>query len=78
MNLSGDFKINWLNINEKQVYANYFAMLTTNIFYYPTRATKTSATLKYELFSNTLCDNVKSGIISGKLISDHQIIFSCF
>ena len=80
--LSGDFNINLLKLNEKQVYANYFDMLTTNSLLpnitHPTRITRTSATLIDNIFSNTLGDNVKSGIITNRLISDHQIIFSCF
>ena len=80
--LSGDFNINLLKLNEKQVYANYFDMLTTNSLLpnitHPTRIRRTSATLIDNIFSNTLGDNVKSGIITNRLISDHQIIFSCF
>ena len=76
------FNINLLKLNEKQVYANYFDMLTTNSLLpnitHPTRITRTSATLIDNIFSNTLGDNVKSGIITNRLISDHQIIFSCF
>ena len=57
-------------------------MLTTNSLLpnitHPTRITRTSATLIDNIFSNTLGDNVKSGIITNKLISDHQIIFTCF
>ena len=80
--MSGDFNINLLKLNGKQVYGNYFDMLTTNSLLpnitHPTRITRTSATLKDNIFSNTLGDNVKSGIITNKLISDHQIISSCF
>ena len=80
--LSGDFNINLLKLNEKQVYANYFDMLTTNSLLpnitHPTGITRTSATLIDNIFSNTLGDNVQSEIITNKLISDHQIIFSCF
>ena len=57
-------------------------MLTTNSLLpnitHPTRITRTSTTLIDNIFSNTLGDNVKSGIITNRLISDHQIIFSCF
>ena len=64
------------------MYASYFDMLTTNSLLsnitHPTRITRTSATLIDNIFSNTLGDNVKSGIITNRLISDHQIIFSCF
>ena len=77
-----DFNINLLKLNEKQVYANYFDMLTTNSLLpnitHPTRITRTSAILIDSIFSNTLDDSVKSGIITIRLISDHQIIFSCF
>ena len=65
--LAGDFNINLLKLNEKQVYANYFAMLTTNYLLpnitHPTRITRISTTLIDNIFSNTLGDNVKSGII---------------
>ena len=47
-------------------------------FTYPTRITRTTAILIDNIFSNTVGDNVKSGIISNKSISDHQVIFSCF
>ena len=61
MILSGDFNINLLKLNEKQVYANYFDMLTTNSLLpnitHPTRITRTSATLIDNIFSNTLGDN---------------------
>ena len=64
------------------MYANYFDMLTTNYVLpnitHPTRITRTSATLIDNIFSNTLGDNLKSGIITNKLISDHHIIFSWF
>ena len=71
--LSGDFNINLLKLNEKQVYANYFHMVTTNSLLpitHPTRITRTSGTLIYNIFSNTLGDNGKSGIITNKVISD--------
>ena len=55
--LSGDFNINLLKLNEKQVHANYFDMLTTNSLLpnitHPTRITRTSATLIDNIFSNT-------------------------
>ena len=80
--ISGDFNINLLKINEKIMYANFFDMMTSisllpNITY-PTRITRTSATIIDNIFSNSLEDTVISGILSNKSISDHQIIFSCF
>ena len=80
--ISGDFNINLLKINEKIMYANFFDMMTSisllpNITY-PTRITRTSATIIDNIFSNSLEDTVISGIVSNKSISDHQIIFSCF
>ena len=73
--MSGDFNINLLKINEKISYANFFDMMTSisllpNITY-PTRITRTTATI---IFLNSLEDTAVSGIISNKLISDHQII----
>ena len=52
--LSGDFNMNLFKLNEKQMYPNYFDMLTTifllpNITH-PTRITRTSATLIDNLF----------------------------
>jgi len=64
------------------MYANFFDMMTSisllpNITY-PTRITRTTATIIDNIFSNSLEDIVVSGIISNKSISDHQIIFSSF
>ena len=82
MIISGDFNINLLKINEKIMYANFFDMMTSisllpNITY-PTRITRTTATIIDNIFSNSLEDTVLSGIITNKSISDHQIIFSSF
>ena len=78
----GDFNINLLKINEKISYADFFDMMTSisllpNITY-PTRITRTTATIIDNIFSNSLEDTVVSGIISNKTISDHQLIFTCF
>ena len=45
---------------------------------YPTRITRTTATITDNIFTNSLEDNAVSGIISNKSISDHHIIFTCF
>ena len=45
---------------------------------HPTGVTRTSATWIDNIFANTLGANVKPGILTNKIISDHQIIFSCF
>ena len=80
--LSGDFNINILKIAEKPAYANFFDMLTANSLLpnitYPTRITRTSATLIDNIYSNSFGEVVNSGIISNKSLSDHQLIFSCF
>ena len=80
--LSGDFNINILKITEKPAYAHFFDMLTANALLpnitYPTRITRTSVTLIDNIFSNSIRETVKSGIICNKSISDHQLMFSCF
>ena len=57
-------------------------MLTANsllpIITYPTKITRTSATLIDNIYSNSFRGVVNSGIISNKSTSDHQLIFSCF
>ena len=80
--ISGDFNINLLKINEKIMYANFFDMMISISLLpsitFPTRITRTTATIIDNIFSNCLEETVLSGIISNKSISDHQIIFSCF
>ena len=67
---------------KKISYANFFDMMTSisllpNITF-PTRITRTTATIIDNILSNSLEDTVVSGIISNKSISDHQIIYTCF
>ena len=80
--LSGDFNINILKITEKPAYAHFFTCSQRIHYYqtlhYPTRITRTSATLIDNIFSNSFGETVNSGIICNKSISDHQLIFSCF
>ena len=80
--LSGNFNKNTLKITEKPAYAHFFDMLAANSLLpnitYPTRITRTSATLIDNILSNSFGETVNSGIICNKSISDHQLIFSCF
>ena len=70
--MSCDFNINLLKINEKISYDNFFDMMTSislllNITY-PTRITRTTATIIDNIFSNSLEDTAVSGVISNKSI----------
>ncbi len=77
MILAGDFNIDLLKINEKNIISEYFNMLTSNSFYLkitvPTRLTNTHGTLidKFlcKLTNNTL--DTTSGVLI-KMFSDHQ------
>ena len=78
--LSGDFNIDLLKINERNIISEYFNMLTSNSFYpkitVPTRLTNTRGTLidnfLCKLTENTL--DTTSGVLIQKL-SDHQPYF---
>ena len=79
--IAGDYNINLLKINEKNIISDYFDMLTSHSFYpkitLPTRLTNNNGTL----IDNFLCKltestlNTTSGIIIEK-ISDHQPYFT--
>ena len=79
--LAGDFNINLLRLNERDVFAEFVDLLTSNSFYpkitLPTRFSHLNATLIDNVFSNlnlnTLDDT--SGILINKL-SDHQPYFT--
>ena len=74
--LSSDFNINISKITETPAYTYFFDMFTANSLLpnitYPTRITRTLATLNYNIFSSSLGETVNSGIICNKSISDHQ------
>ncbi len=78
--LAGDFNINLLKINDKNIISEYFDMLTSNSFYpkitVPTRLTNTHGTLidnfLCKLTENTL--DTTSGVLI-KAFSDHQPYF---
>ena len=78
--IAGDFNINLLEINEKQIYCDFFDLLMTKNFLpqitLPTCFTDTKWTLIDNLFSNMQFANTKqkSGIIIDKF-SDHQPCF---
>lgn len=79
--ITGDFNIDLLDINKRQIYGEYFDMLTDNSFFpkitLPTRLDKYSATLIDNIFckltENTL--HTTSGILT-KVFSDHQPYFT--
>ena len=78
--IAGDFNIDLLKINKKNVISEYFDMLTSNSFYpkitVPTRLTNNNGTLidnfLCKLTENTL--DTTSGVLIKKL-SDHQPYF---
>jgi hypothetical protein len=78
--LAGDFNIDLLKINEKNIISEYFDMLTSNSFYpkitVPTRLTNNHGTLidncLCKLTENTL--DTTSGVLT-KRLSDHQPYF---
>ena len=79
--VSGDFNIDLLNINNKQVFSDYFDMLTNNSFYpkitLPTRLSNKHGTLIDNFFcklTETTLDTI-SGILIKKF-SDHQPYFT--
>jgi hypothetical protein len=79
--ITGDFNIDLLKINEKQVFSEYFDTLTSHSFYpkitLPTRLSNNHGTLIdniiCKLTENTL--NLSSGILIDKF-SDHQPYFT--
>ncbi len=78
--LAGDFNIDLLKINNKNIINEYFHMLTSNSFYpkitVPTRLTKTHGTF-IDNFLCKLTDNTldtTSGVLT-KMFSDHQPYF---
>ena len=78
--IAGDFNINLLEINENEVYSNFFDTLISQSLYpqitLPTRFTRTNGTL----IDNFICKlnktilESKAGILTNKL-SDHQPYF---
>jgi len=79
--IAGDFNIDLLKLNDKQIFSEYFDMLTSNSFYpkitLPTRLSNNHATL----IDNFMCKLTEATLstISGVLInkfSDHQPYFT--
>ncbi len=79
--ITGDTNINLLDINERQVVADFFDILTENSFYpkitLPTRFSKKRGTLIDNLFCKLTEKSLdtSSGILTLKL-SDHQPYFT--
>jgi hypothetical protein len=79
--ITGDFNIDLLKINDREVFSDFFDMLTVNSFYpkitLPTRFSNKHGTLIDNIFCklshNTL--NTTSGILT-KRFSDHQPYFT--
>ena len=79
----GDFNINLLKINEKEVFADFLEMMTSFSYYpkitLPTRFSKNNGSLIDNIFckisENTL--RASSGILL-KQFSDHQPYFICY
>ena len=80
--ISGDFNINLLHTNQKEVYQDYFDMFITRGLLpqatLPTRFSAKSATLIDNIFCKSHIDNDRniSAIIVSKL-SDHFPVFTC-
>ena len=79
--IAGDFNINLLKINEKNIVGEFFDMLISNSFYphitLPTRFSNNSGTLIDNLFCriDKYAKQPKSGILT-KQFSDHQPCFT--
>ena len=79
--LAGDFNINLLRLNDRDVFAEFFDLLTSNGFYpkitLPTRFAPHTATLIDNFFSNLNLNvlDETSGILINKF-SDHQPYFT--
>ena len=79
----GDFNINLLKINEKEVFADFLEIMTSFSYYpkitLPTRFSKNNGSLIDNIFckisENTL--RASSGILL-KQFSDHQPYFICY
>ena len=79
--ITGDFNINLLDINEKQIFREYFEILLSYGMFptisLPTRITQNSATLIDQMFTNSdeKCSHFSGIILSD--ISDHLPYFYC-